>query len=86
MAVSRFCSLSEVDDAGQDRQLHEPKECRRLFDRWITTYVLLDDDAGQDAKASHPLREARIDVSEIEGKPGPIERSPYFAPIISSMS
>ena len=37
---------------------------------WIADYVLLNDNASQDAKAENPLREVRVDVSEIEGKPG----------------
>ena len=28
------------------------------------------DDAGQELKARYPMREARIDVAEIPGKPG----------------
>ena len=28
------------------------------------------DDAGQEIKAKYPLREARVDVPEIPGKPG----------------
>ncbi|MEO0034440.1 MAG: hypothetical protein RLZZ501_463 [Pseudomonadota bacterium] len=37
---------------------------------WISQYVLGQDDAGQDIKAQYPLREGRIDVSDIPGKPG----------------
>ncbi len=40
------------------------------LNRWISNYVLAQDDAGQDIKAKYPLREARVDVSEIPGKPG----------------
>ncbi len=37
---------------------------------WIANYVLLSDDAGQETKSKYPLREARVDVTEIPGKPG----------------
>lgn len=37
---------------------------------WISQYVLLDDDAPQAVKARFPLREARVDVLDIPGKPG----------------
>lgn len=40
------------------------------LNRWISNYVLGQDDAGQSIKAQYPLREARVDVSEIPGKPG----------------
>ena len=40
------------------------------LNRWISNYVLGKDDAGQEIKAKYPLREARVDVTEITGKPG----------------
>jgi len=41
-----------------------------FLNRWIGNYVLGKDDAGQEVKAQYPLREARVDVTEIPGKPG----------------
>ncbi len=41
-----------------------------FLNRWIGNYVLGKDDAGQEVKARYPLREARVDVTEIPGKPG----------------
>lgn len=37
---------------------------------WMSMYVLGQDDAGQSIKAQYPLREGRVDVSDIPGKPG----------------
>jgi type VI secretion system protein ImpC len=37
---------------------------------WIADYVLLDDNAPQAVKAKYPLREARVDVFDVPGKPG----------------
>jgi type VI secretion system protein ImpC len=45
-------------------------EWEQALNRWISQYVLLDDDASQAMKARFPLREARIDVAEIPGRPG----------------
>ena len=42
----------------------------RYLNNWISQYVLLSDDAGDDIKARYPLREARVDVSEDPGNPG----------------
>ena len=56
------------------------KNAEDFLNRWITNYVLLDDDAGQDAKASHPLREARVDVSEIPGKAGAYRAVAFLRP------
>jgi type VI secretion system protein ImpC len=40
------------------------------LNKWISNYVLLNDAAGQETKAKFPLREARVDVTEVAGKPG----------------
>lgn len=47
---------------------------------WIANYVLLNDDAPQTVKAKYPLREARIDVYEIPGKPGSYRAVVYLRP------
>jgi len=41
---------------------------------------LLDDLASQEQKAKFPLREARIEVSEIAGKPGAYTAVAYLRP------
>ena len=41
-----------------------------FLNTWLAQYVLLDDSASQEAKAKYPLREARVDVVEVPGKPG----------------
>ncbi len=45
-------------------------DCWRFLNRWISQYVTQDDNADQATKAQYPLREARVDVEEIKGKPG----------------
>lgn len=42
----------------------------RRLNRWIVQYVTQDDSASAAIKAQFPLREARIDVTEIPGRPG----------------
>ncbi len=51
-----------------------------FLNKWISNYVLLDDNAGQEMKAKYPLREARIDVSEIPGKPGAYRAVSFLKP------
>jgi len=46
------------------------QEVSLFLNSWIAQYVLLTDVAPEAVKASFPLREARIDVSEVPGKPG----------------
>jgi type VI secretion system protein ImpC len=50
------------------------------LNKWIANYVLLDDRASQTAKASYPLREARIDVFDIPGKPGCYRATVFLRP------
>ncbi len=47
---------------------------------WLSQYVLLDDSASQEAKAKYPLREARVDVAEIPGKPGVYRAAAFLRP------
>ena len=54
---------------------------RRLgIDRRDDGHVLLDDNASQEAKAQYPLREARIEVTEVPGKPGAFKSVAFLRP------
>jgi type VI secretion system protein ImpC len=55
-------------------------QCEKFLNKWIANYVLLDDMAPQDVKAKYPLREARIEVSEIAGKPGAYTAIAFLRP------
>ena len=46
------------------------KNCEDFLNRWIAQYVLLGRRRQPGQKASYPLREARIEVVEVPGKPG----------------
>jgi len=80
MAVSRFAHYLKSMMRDKIGSFMSGKNVEDYLNRWITSYVLLDDDAGQDAKASHPLREARIDVTEIKGKPGVYRAVAFLRP------
>jgi type VI secretion system protein ImpC len=56
------------------------QNCQDFLNRWISNYVLLDDDASQTQKAKYPLREARIEVEDIPGKPGAYRAIAYMKP------
>src|SRR3546814_15017839 len=51
-----------------------------FLNNWIAQYVLLDDNASQEAKAQRPLREARIEVAAIPGKPGAYKTVAFLRP------
>jgi type VI secretion system protein ImpC len=50
------------------------------LNRWISNYVLLNDGAPQNVKAQYPLREARVDVVEVRGKPGSYKATVFLKP------
>ena len=45
-------------------------EVERFLGTWIGQYVTSDDSASHATKARYPLREARIEVKDVPGKPG----------------
>jgi type VI secretion system protein ImpC len=55
-------------------------ECERFLNRWISNYVLMADEVSLANKARYPLREARIDVSEMPGKPGVFQAVVFLRP------
>jgi type VI secretion system protein ImpC len=80
LAVSRFAHYLKAIMRDKIGSFMTRKNAEDYLNRWITNYVLLDDDASQEAKASHPLREARIDVFEIPGKPGAYRAVAFLKP------
>jgi type VI secretion system protein ImpC len=55
-------------------------DCWRYLNRWINQYVTQDDKANLGTKAKFPLREARVDVEEVIGKPGVYRAVAYLRP------
>lgn len=70
MAVSRIAHYMKAITRDKIGSFGSRKNVETFLNKWLTQYVLLDDDASQEAKAKKPLREARVEVSEIPGKPG----------------
>lgn len=63
--IGSFASASNVED---------------FLNRWLTQYVLLDDNASQEQKAQFPLREASVQVSEVPGRPGVYRAVSFLRP------
>ncbi|MBZ5584615.1 MAG: type VI secretion system contractile sheath large subunit [Acidobacteriia bacterium] len=70
MAVSRFAHYLKAMMRDKIGSFMSRTDCERFLNQWITNYVTPDDTASAYVKASHPLRDARIEVAEIPGKPG----------------
>jgi type VI secretion system protein ImpC len=79
-AVSRFAHFLKAMMRDKIGSFMSREGCQQFLNDWISNYVLLDDLAGQDAKAKFPLREAVIEVSEIPGKPGAYNATAYLRP------
>jgi type VI secretion system protein ImpC len=69
-AVSRFAHYLKAMMRDKLGSFMSHEDCQKFLNRWISNYVTTDSNAGQSIKAKYPLREARVDVSEIPGKPG----------------
>lgn len=70
LAASRFAHYIKVIMRDKIGSFMTRDNVSTYLNRWISDYVLLDDDAPQSVKANYPLREARVDVFDIPGKPG----------------
>jgi type VI secretion system protein ImpC len=79
-AVSRFAHYLKSMMRDKIGAFMSRKNCEDFLNKWISQYVLLDDDAGQDMKAQYPLREARIEVAEVAGKPGVYKAVAFLRP------
>jgi type VI secretion system protein ImpC len=80
MATSRFAHYLKVMARDKIGSFMEASNVETWLNRWIQNYVNPNVDAGQDMKARFPLREARIEVKEIPGKPGSYNAIAYLRP------
>jgi type VI secretion system protein ImpC len=69
-AVSRFAHYLKAMMRDKIGSFMERKDAERFLNKWIMNYVTSDDSASPSTKAKYPLREARVEVAEIPGKPG----------------
>jgi len=70
LAMSRFAHYLKAIMRDKVGSFMTRKECEDYLNRWISKYVVSSEDAGMELKAKHPLKEARVEVAEIPGKPG----------------
>ncbi len=80
MACSRFAHYLKAMMRDKIGSFMSREEAETFLNRWITRYVTPDDSASPAAKAERPLREARIDVSEVPGKPGVYRAVAFLRP------
>jgi len=80
MAVSRFAHYLKVMMRDKVGAFMSRESCQQFLNNWIANYVLLDPTAEQEHKARFPLSEARIEVSEVKGKPGAFTAIAFLKP------
>jgi type VI secretion system protein ImpC len=79
-AVSRFAHYLKSMMRDKIGSFMSRKDCEDFLNRWIAKYVTVDDTASATVKAQYPLREARIEVMEIPGKPGAYRAVAFLKP------
>jgi type VI secretion system protein ImpC len=79
-AVSRFAHYLKSMMRDKIGGYMSRSEAETFLNNWISNYVVGNDDASPEVKAKRPLREARIDVLEIPGKPGAYRAVAFLRP------
>jgi type VI secretion system protein ImpC len=80
MAVSRFAHFLKVMGRDKIGSFMEATDCAQWMQRWINNYVNASPDASAEMKSRFPLREAKIEVKEIPGRPGSYNAVAWMRP------
>ena len=80
MATSRFAHNLKVMGRNLIGSFKEVTDVQFELDRWIKQYSQNSTDVGEELKARYPLREARVEVQEVAGKPGVYNAVAYLRP------
>jgi type VI secretion system protein ImpC len=80
MAMSRFAHYLKSIMRDKIGSFMTRQNCEDFLNRWIKNYVISTPDAGQELKARYPLKEARVDVEEVPGKPGVYRAKAFLLP------
>jgi type VI secretion system protein ImpC len=80
LAVCRFAHYMKSIMRDKIGSFTSRSETERFLNQWIMQYVTEDDRASQVTKAQYPLREARVEVTEVPGKPGAYRAVAFLRP------
>jgi type VI secretion system protein ImpC len=80
LAASRFAHYFKVMIRDKVGSFQTADEIQKFLNGWLSEYILLKDDASQELKSEYPLREGRVDVVEVPGKPGVFTAIAYLRP------
>ena len=79
-AVSRFAHYLKAMMRDKIGGYTSRSEVERFLNNWINNYTVANDDVGFEMKAKNPLKEARIEVVEVPGKPGAYRAVAFLRP------
>jgi type VI secretion system protein ImpC len=80
LAASRFAHYIKAIMRDKIGSFLTKDNVSSYLNNWIASYILLNDAASQELKAKFPLREARIDVFDVPGKPGSYKATIFLRP------
>ncbi len=80
LCTSRFAHYLKVMARDKIGSFMTAQQCQDWLNQWIGQYCIDPTFASEEAKAERPLSDARVDVREVEGKPGWYEAVAYLKP------
>jgi type VI secretion system protein ImpC len=80
LAASRFAHYIKVMMRDKVGSFQTRADVEMYLNNWIADYVLINPAASQAQKARFPLGEARVDVTEVPGKPGAYRATCFLKP------
>lgn len=80
LAASRFAHYIKAIMRDKVGSFITKENVSTYLNNWIASYVLLNDAASQELKSKYPLREARVDVFDVPGKPGSYKATIFIRP------
>ena len=80
LAMSRFAHYLKAMMRDKLGSTMSRVQAEQYLNQWIANYVVMDDNASATSKAEKPLREARIEVVEVAGKPGALRAVAFLRP------
>jgi type VI secretion system protein ImpC len=80
LAISRFAHYMKVMMRDKIGSFMSRGECESFLNTWILQYVVGNDNVAAEVKARKPLRDAKVEVVDVPGKPGAYRAVAYLKP------
>jgi type VI secretion system protein ImpC len=80
LAISRFAHYMKSMMRDKIGGFMSRSQCQDFLNTWILQYVVGNDDVAAEVKARKPLRDAKIEVVDVPGKPGAYRAVAFLKP------